>query len=108
MLRYSISRSPASVDRGGEIAEVALEAAQHVVRATDVPPLHKREGEVVEGQADEGEELLVEAVVARQADAAAYGGAGAQALLEAQVAVVERDEAVGGDAAVDVHVRLSL
>ena len=47
-----------------------LEAAQHVVLAPHVPPLDERQGKVVERQADERKKLLVEAVVARKADAA--------------------------------------
>lgn len=91
------------VQPGRKIAEVAFEAAQHVVLCAYVPAFENRQRQVIKRQSDERKELLVEAIIARQADAASDGGSDTQALLQVVVAIIERHKTVRSYAAIDVH-----
>ena len=64
-----------------EVAEVALEASQHVIEVVYAPILGKAGGEVVECEPDEGEEFFVKGDVARIAHPATHCRTDAETIL---------------------------
>lgn len=109
-LVHAVEVNGADADDGGAgdvvdvvVVEGELDVDEQVVGVVDVEGSGDGVGEVVVGEAEQGEELAVEARVAGLSDVAEYDVAVVQALSGFVVGIIERDEAEGGDLAVDFH-----
>lgn len=109
-LVHAVEVDGADTDDGGAgdvvdvvVVEGQLDVDEQIVGVVDVEGSGDGVGEVVVGEAEQGEEFAVETRVAGLSDVAEYDVAVVQALSGFVVGIIEGDEAEGGDLAVDFH-----